>query len=111
MITLVMLMMPLLSLWSTPFVHGEKVYLCTFQGIQAFTLTPDQKVVKVQVDSDLDECTALKLVKAFTHAESYELHFEAQRIHQQLLRAHAPPEFSPPLILSYNSQAPPHLIG
>lgn len=105
MLTLVIMMTPWLSFWTTPVLghtqHGEQVVLCSLQ-----TVTIDQNGNIIEAASE--RCSALELLKVFSqtvHAETGKTanpHYPAQ--HRTVASNYL---YSVPHISVYTSRAPP----
>lgn len=64
-LTLVLMMTPWLSFWTTPVLavqHGEQMVLCTLQGLKAVTTGQNDQ----QIEDSTGHCPALQLLQAFS---------------------------------------------
>ena len=105
MLTLVLMMTPWLSFWTTPVLgqhqNGEQVVLCSLQ-----TITIDQNGNRI--DTPTEQCPALQLLKAFSQTVHTDAgHMPGER-HPAQLSVITPRYFySVPHLSVYVGRAPP----
>jgi len=110
LLILVITMTPWLSFWTSPLLshnsQGETVILCTINGFQAVTLSPEQPELTLQQATDY--CAVLQLADALNSSPTPQINLgHVTKLPYQFNQPHLAYAYRVPHLSAYSSRAPP----